>query len=479
MKHTPLIGRDYKAIAPKAPHSSKRKKHHYLYMLAGGLFSLGGALLVISNDAEAIRSDTAPAETAVLLDNSPPPASINSGHISKPLALPQNSQDSNSTSAAVTTPAPPAGKWQSVTIKNGDSLSLVFSRLGLSPQQLHRVLSLGNETKILTRLFPGDTLKLNITDDKKLNALSYDIDESKTLHITKRPDSSNGYVATMQEHPIEVRTASGSGTIDSSLFLAAQKAGFSDNLTMELAGIFGWDIDFALDIRKGDNFTLIFEEHYLEGKKLRNGNILAAEFTNRGKTYRAVRYTDSKGNSDYFSPDGKSMRKAFLRTPVEFSRISSRFNLKRKHPVLNKIRAHKGVDYAAPRGTPIRATGDGKIVHRARKGGYGKTIIIQHGTRYSTLYAHMKSYARGMRNGKRVKQGQIIGYIGSTGLATGPHLHYEFRLNGAVRNPLTVKLPDAAPLNKKYRADFNSKSRPFFAQLDALKRSTNTIAMNQ
>ena len=170
------------------------------------------------------------------------------------------------------------------------------------------------------------------------------------------------------------------------------------------------------------------------------------------------------------------MRKAFLRTPVEFSRISSRFNLKRKHPVLNKIRAHKGVDYAAPRGTPIRATGDGKIVHLGRKGGYGKTIIIQHGSRYSTRYAHMNNYARGMKNGKRVKQGQIIGYVGSTGLATGPHLHYEFRLDGAVRNPLTVKLPDAGPLPKKYRADFNQKSRPFLAQLNALTR--NTIALN-
>jgi len=469
VKHSPIIGRDYKArIAASSP--NKKRKYHYLFMLAGGLISLGvAALLMISNDAEAIRNDL-PAEQTSIQTAAPV------AHISKPLALPQNrptAHTSNPQSIAIA--APTMGKWREITVKKGDNLSLIFNRAGLSPQQLHQVLSLGKKARALTRIYPGDKLRFNITDDKQLRALSYDIDQTETLHITQR-SGNKGYTATTEKHQIDTRTANRSGVITSSLFLGAQKAGLSDNLTMELAGIFGWDIDFALDIRKGDSFTVVYEELYLEGKKLRNGKILAAEFTNRGKSYQAVRYTNSKGDSDYYSPDGKSMRKAFLRTPVEFSRISSRFNLKRKHPVLNKIRAHKGVDYAAPTGTPIRATGDGKIVHRGRKGGYGKTIIIQHGSRYSTLYAHMNNYARGMRNGKRVKQGQIIGYVGSTGLATGPHLHYEFRLNGAVRNPLTVKLPDAGPLPKKYRADFNKKSRPFLAQLNALKR--NTLALN-
>ncbi len=476
MKHSPLIGRDYKARLPETPHDNKRK-HHYLFMLAGGLISLVTTLLIISDDAEAIRSETTTLSTEETIKPSATIAVRSDEHISMPLALPQSSQTDNINTVPETViTAHPAGKWKNVTVKNGDSLSLIFSRQGLSPQQLHQVLSLGKEAKVLTRLFPGDKLKLNITDDKQLKALSYDIDQTKTLHITQRSDNIGGYTATTEALQIETRTTNSSGVIDSSLFLGAQKAGLSDNLTMELAGIFGWDIDFALDIRKGDSFTVVYEEHYLDGKKLRNGKILAAEFNNRGKAYRAVRYTDSKGDSDYYSPDGKSMRKAFLRTPVEFSRISSRFNLKRKHPVLNKIRAHKGVDYAAPRGTPIRATGEGKVVHRGNKGGYGRTIIIQHGSRYSSLYAHMKNYARGMKNGKRVKQGQIIGYVGSSGLATGPHLHYEFRLNGAVRNPLTVKLPDAAPLAKKYRADFNTKSRPYLAQLDVLKRST--LALN-
>jgi len=471
VKHSPIIGRDYKArMADSSP--INKRKHHYLFMLAGGLISLGAAaLLIISNDAEAIRNDL----PAALTSAQTALVTTSAAHISKPLALPHTPVASASNSQNIAIAAPLIDKWKEITVKKGDNLSLIFSRAGLTPQQLHKVLSLGKKTKALTKIFPGDKLRFNISDDKQLKALSYDIDQTETLHITQRSDN-KGYAATTEKHQIDTRTANSSGVITSSLFLGAQKAGLSDNLTMELAGIFGWDIDFALDIRKGDSFTVVYEALYLDGKKLRNGKILAAEFNNRGKSYQAVRYTDSKGDSDYYSPDGKSMRKAFLRTPVEFSRISSRFNLKRKHPVLNKIRAHKGVDYAAPTGTPIRATGDGKIVHRGRKGGYGKTIIIQHGSRYSTRYAHMNNYARGMKNGKRVKQGQIIGYVGSTGLATGPHLHYEFRLNGAVRNPLTVKLPDAGPLPKKYRADFNNKSRPFLAQLNALKR--NTIALN-
>ena len=217
---------------------------------------------------------------------------------------------------------------------------------------------------------------------------------------------------------------------------------------MELANIFGWDIDFALDIRAGDHFTVIYEERFLNGEKIGNGPILAAEFVNQGRSYKAIRYSDAGNRSDYYSPTGLSMRKAFLRTPVDFRRISSRFG-KRKHPILNRMRMHTGVDYAASRGTPIRAAGDGKVIHKGRKGGYGRTVIIQHGGRYSTLYAHMNSYRRGVYTGKRVKQGQIIGYVGSSGRATGPHLHYEFRVNGVHRNPLTVKLPSAKPINSK------------------------------
>ena len=245
---------------------------------------------------------------------------------------------------------------------------------------------------------------------------------------------------------------------------------------MELAGIFGWDIDFALDIRQGDSFAVIYEEVFLDGEKVRDGDIIAATFSNRGESYQAIRYTDASNHTDYYSPDGHSMRKAFLRTPVEFSRISSRFSLGRKHPILNTIRAHKGVDYAAPRGTPIKATGDGKVIYRGVKGGYGNVVIIQHGSSYSTLYGHMSRFARGVHSGSHVKQGQIIGYVGSSGLATGPHLHYEFRINGVHRNPLTVKLPDAQPLPKQYMADFQMHANQLVASLDLLSKTNVALA---
>ena len=260
-----------------------------------------------------------------------------------------------------------------------------------------------------------------------------------------------------------------SAVIDNSLFQAAQEAGLSDSLTMELAGIFAWDIDFALDIRKGDEFTVLYEEQYLDGENIGEDSIIAAEFINRGEKHHAIRYTDESGNTDYYALDGKSMRKTFLRTPVEFSRISSRFSLGRKHPILNKIRAHKGVDYAAARGTPIKTTGNGKIAFLGKKGGYGNTIVIQQGSHYSTLYAHMSKFRSGLKTGSHVKQGQTIGYVGSTGLATGPHLHYEFRIDGVHRNPLTVKLPGAQPLAKQYRDDFDRKAEALLAQLDTVR----------
>jgi murein DD-endopeptidase MepM/ murein hydrolase activator NlpD len=220
-----------------------------------------------------------------------------------------------------------------------------------------------------------------------------------------------------------------------------------------------------LDIREGDQFTLIYEELWQGGEKLPDGNILAAEFVNQGESFRAVRFEDSSGRVDYFFPDGKSVRKAFVRAPLSFSRVSSNFNPKRRHPKLNTIRAHRGVDYAAPSGTPIKAAGDGKIIHRGRKGGYGNVVILQHGGNITTLYAHMSRFSKA-RMGSRVRQGDIIGYVGATGLATGPHLHYEYRRNGVHLNPRTVKLPDAKPIDPAYLADFEKVAGPLLHQLD-------------
>ena len=358
------------------------------------------------------------------------------------------------------------GNWHEVTIKSGDSLAAIFSRLGIPPRQLHDLLEQGGAANNLKKIYPGQTLRLMTSDSQGLVKLTYQVDKLSTLEIVHE---GNDFTISTTHLTPERRQISASGIIDSSLFVAGQKAKLSDNLTMELANIFAWDVDFALDIRKGDQFTVLYEELFLDGESIGHGEILAAEFVNHGKRYQAVRYTDASGKTDYYSLDGKSMRKTFLRSPVEFSRISSRFSLGRKHPILNRIRAHKGVDYAASRGTPIKATGKGKIVHRGKKGGYGNTIVIQHGSTYSTLYAHMSKFRSGLKTGSKVKQGQTIGYVGSSGLATGPHLHYEFRVNDAHRDPLKVKFPGADPLNKKYMDDFNAKAENLMAQINTVR----------
>ena len=361
-------------------------------------------------------------------------------------------------------------QWQELTVKSGDSLSKLFKRAKLKPQQLDEVMKSGEAAKKLTKIFPKDTIRVLTDDQSKLLALRYEIDP-ETYIMVEREDGE--LIAREHKHVIETRVAHAEGTMDSSLFLAANEANISENTIMELAGIFGWDIDFALDIRKGDSFKLLYEEIYRNGEKIKDGEILAAEFVNDGNVYRAVRYANPEtSRTEYFTPEGKSMRKEFLRMPVNFARISSRFTTKRYHPVLKKWRSHKGVDYAAKRGTPVHASGDGKVIFKGKNGSYGRYIKIQHGSKYTTLYAHLNSYNKKIRVGKKVKQGQTIAYVGSSGLATGPHLHYEFHVNGVHRNPLTVKLPSSGPVPKRYMADFELTTTPVLAQLDLLTRDT-------
>ena len=363
--------------------------------------------------------------------------------------------------------------WLDAKVKKGDSLAAIFHRHDLAARDLHQIMSSGKETRRLRNVQPGQHFRIKLDQGRNVQSLHYKINKLETLIIQRDGDD---FVTSRHHKDVEIRTHHASAKIKSSLFEAGRDAGLSDSLTMDLAHIFGWDIDFILDIRQGDQFTVLYEEHFLDGLKLNNGPILAAEFINQGKSFKAIRYTDDADRSDYYSPDGLSMRKAFLRTPVDFRRISSRFG-KRKHPVLNRIRMHKGVDYAAPRGTPIKSSGDGKIVHKGRKGGYGRTIIIKHGGRYSTLYAHMASYKRGIQVGKRVKQGQTIGYVGSSGRTTGPHLHYEFRVNGIHRNPLTIRLPHAKPINKKYQQDFVMHAQSLIDKINMYKE-TNVASNN-
>lgn len=365
--------------------------------------------------------------------------------------------------------------WQDLTVKSGDSLSTLFDKAKITPDQLIELMQLGKDTRALTRLHPGDVIQVETNSNGQLLALNYELDSMRYLQVTRNDD---GLKAETLRYNIETRQTHATATIDSSLFQASQEAGLSQNLTMELANIFGWDIDFVLDIRKGDHFTVIYEEIFKDGEKIKDGNIIAAEFVNQGKSHRALRYTNpTTGAAGYYSPDGLSLRKAFLRSPVKFSRISSKFTRKRHHPILNKIRSHKGVDYAARRGTPVRSSGDGKIIFRGRKGGYGNVVIVKHGSRYSTLYAHLSKFNRKARIGSKVKQGQTIGYVGSTGLASGPHLHYEFRVNGVHRNPLTVKFPSTQPIPKRHRDNFELTTFGYITQLDVLSR--NYLALNQ
>lgn len=455
MDYKSILTKDFKSVAqPELSRNSVRFGRLHMMVLIGVVSIVATVISVISLDAKANKHIN----------------SLSSDPASK-LVLPINIPAST-TSVVNTSSDVHETPWQTATVKKGDSLAAIFKRHGLEAGDLHQIMKLGKETRRLRNVQPGQSFRFQLDEEGVLQTLLYEVNQLETLAIQRDVDN---FVASYHHKDVEKRSNHAAAMVTSSLFEAGRDAGLTDSLTMELANIFGWDIDFALDIRQGDHFTVIYEEHFLQGEKIGNGPILAAEFVNQGKSYKAIRYTDASNRSDYYSPEGLSMRKAFLRTPVDFRRISSRFG-KRKHPVLSGMRMHKGVDYAAPRGTPIRAAGDGKVIHKGRKGGYGRTVIIQHGGRYSTLYAHMNSYRRGVHVGKRVKQGQIIGYVGSSGRATGPHLHYEFRVNGAHRNPLTVKLPSAQPINKQYKPAFAQHAEVMISQIEMFKETT--IALN-
>jgi murein DD-endopeptidase MepM/ murein hydrolase activator NlpD len=371
----------------------------------------------------------------------------------------------------------PTVNWHKETVKSGDNLSLIFNRVGLTARDVHAISRLGKDIKPLLNLKPGQQIAFGLSSDTEfpIARLELAISPTTTFVVEKGADS---YQTSTEVRDVEKRQVYTSGTISSSLFGAGKEAGMSDKLVMELAYVFGWDIDFALDLRENDHFKVIYTEDYLDGEKIADGEIIAAEFVNQGKSFKAISYTDENGLTRFYTPNGDSMRKTFNRTPVHFSRISSRFNPNRKHPKLVGVtRPHRGVDYAAATGTPIMATGDGKVEFVGTKGGYGRTVILSHGGKYTTLYAHMSRYKKGIKSGKRVSQGDVIGYVGMSGTATGPHLHYEFRVDGVHRNPLTVALPKAEPLPNKFKNDFLKKAQPLLAQLDGIPQNTR-LALN-
>jgi murein DD-endopeptidase MepM/ murein hydrolase activator NlpD len=349
-----------------------------------------------------------------------------------------------------------------VIVSRNDTLDRIFRRLKLNVADLASLRSLPGLKARLDSLRPGESLRFWHRDGQ-LFGLDRRLNDAQTLQVTR---AGEGLRADVVENPLETRTRTVGGLISSSLFEAVESAGAHEQTAVELGDIFGWDVDFVLDVRPGDSFVVTYQEIWRDGHYLRDGPVLAASFVNQGREYRAVRYTDPSGVTGYYAPDGRSMRKAFLRAPLEFSRVSSGFNSARMHPILNRIRAHKGVDYAAPIGTPVRAAGDGVIRFAGVMGGYGNLIEIEHTHSITTVYGHLSRFVHGMRSGTRVSQGTVIAYVGMTGLATGPHLHYEYRVNGVFKNPQTVALPSAAPIGPVFSADFRSHAEPLLASLD-------------
>ncbi|MGE0583165.1 MAG: peptidoglycan DD-metalloendopeptidase family protein [Steroidobacteraceae bacterium] len=367
-----------------------------------------------------------------------------------------------------------AGTAIEVIVRRNDTLDRIFRQLELSLGDLATLRALPDLRATLDRLHPGEALTFFRDGAGRLLGLERQLSESERLTIAREDE---GFRTHITENPLEREVRTAGATITSSLFEAARAAGISDQTAIEIADVFAWDIDFVLDVRGGDRFVVTYEQLSQDGEYLRDGALLAVKFVNQGREYRAVRYVDAQGNARYFTPEGRSLKKAFLRAPLEFTRVSSRFNPNRKHPVLNRIRAHRGVDYAAPSGTPVRAAGDGRVRFRGVKGGYGNVVELAHANGVVTVYGHLSRFTRQLRAGQRVSQGDVIAYVGQSGLATGPHLHYEYRLHGAYKDPQKVKLPDAAPLPDALLADFRAQTAPLLAGLDASPSTPATPAL--
>jgi murein DD-endopeptidase MepM/ murein hydrolase activator NlpD len=384
-----------------------------------------------------------------------------------PAQTPGTAQTPAAMAAAGAAPPPIAAEQASVAsiievvVGRNDTLDAIFRRMALNKSDLAAIRNLPGIRQSLDFLKPGDSIKLTHSDGD-IKELTRKVSETQTLDVVLKD---SGFEAKMIDNPVETRVRTARATIDSSLFQAAGAADISDTVALKLANVFAWDIDFVLDIREGDRFTAVYEQIFQDGKYLHDGEVLAAEFVNNGKVYRAVRFVGDDGHAGYYTPAGLAMRKAFLRAPVEFTRVSSAFNPHRQHPILNLIRGHMGTDYAAPIGTPVHAAGDGHVSFAGQRGGYGNAIVLTHGANVSTLYGHMSRFARNIHVGTRVQQGEVIGFVGMTGLATGPHLHYEYLTGGVHRNPQTVQLPGAEPLRAQDLQTFRERAAPLLADL--------------
>ena len=467
------VRHDYKDIVSATPTGRGRR---WPWFVAGLFLPLAGVTLLLLAESEAPEVEPPPstllriaagASLPAMPSTMPRPITARA----EPLAPAVSVQHAGHTLASaigdsLSAPLDAAAAVLDLIVEKGDTLEQLFRRNRLSLNDLAAMVALPEAASYLKRLRPGDRIQVAHREGEVMT-LRREIDALDLLSIERGDE---GFAASKISLPVERRTNVAHGVIRSSLFEAGMDAGISDNVTMRMAGIFEWDIDFLQDVREGDRFTLLYEELWRDGVKIKDGDILAAEFLNQGKPYRAARYAIGDGRPDYYAPDGKSLRKAFIRAPVDFTRISSPFNPNRRHPILNTIRAHRGVDYAAPTGTPIRAAGDGKVLFRGVQGGYGNTIILQHGGNVTTLYGHLSKFASA-RAGSRVRQGEVIGYVGKSGLATGPHLHYEYRVNGVHRNPRTVPLPAADPVPADLQPQFAAVTATYWEQLDLAHRT--------
>ena len=359
-----------------------------------------------------------------------------------------------------------AAYWQEGRIQRGDTIASVLARLQVDDPDALQALRGNREARALYQLVPGKSIRARVAADGRLLALHYL--SGADVHLVER----DGDELKIHREParLETRSLMASGEIRSSLFAAADAANVPDAVAIQLTDIFSTDIDFHRDLRKGDRFSVVYEAFYHQGDLVRTGRVLAAEFVNDGKAYQAVYFQHGEGRGGYYTPGGKNIRKAFLRSPIEFSRISSGFTSARFHPVLKQWRAHKGIDYAAPVGTRVKATADGVVDFAGRhSGGYGNLVVLRHQSKYTTWYGHLSALAKGVRKGSRVSQGEVIGYVGATGLATGPHLHYEFRINDVHQNPLHVALPAAPPITPDVRPLFEAAAQPLALRLEHLR----------
>lgn len=367
-----------------------------------------------------------------------------------------------------------ASFWQEERIQRGDTISALLDRLNVNDEDIAGFLQSAKDSKSLRQLIPGRIVRAQTDEEGNLLALQYISNSESMLKVEKQAGT---FKASDEAVPLESRILMKSAEIKSSLFGATDAANIPDNVATQLADIFSSDIDFHRDLQKGDKITVVYESFYNKGELIKTGRVLAAEFINNGKTYRAVWFQDKEGRGGYYTPEGKNLRKAFLRSPLEFSRITSGFTSARYHPVLKEWRAHKGIDYGAPSGTRVKAVADGTVVFAGKQNGYGNLIVLQHQGQYSTAYGHLSAFAKSLRKGSKVNQGDIIGYVGMTGLATGPHLHYEFRIAGVQRNPLSIAMPTAFPIAAQYKADFNKLAASLALRLNLLK-NTNLASLD-